>query len=422
MRRSVEAQARLRKLEAESSRGREQPGFGSAERRQPEAGTLPRAATRSIGPSSAPGASAPITRSAVPSAVPTPAPAPLASQQKFHVVPVFYGTDRNQVKQQGRIGYANDRAKRLELGRALISVPLDHKVPNIERPRAWEIPYFGTIQLEKEDPARHFTVREIRTLTKAEMLALVKTRLGSSRSFANQSIVFIHGYNTGFDSALYRTAQISFDLQFDGAAFAYSWPAGGGLSRYNYDRDSAEQAERFLYEFLQMVQNETGSAGINIIAHSMGNQMLLRVLRTLKLRAPAATSRINQIILASPDVDREVFESIANEITGVARGITLYAAANDLALEASRFVAAGRPRAGDVPPDGPVIVKGIDTIDITNVSTAYLALNHSGYAESSELLTDIAQIFRTGTRPWSRRLKAYRPVTLPAGTYWRYVN
>ena len=341
---------------------------------------------------------------------------------RFHIVPVFYGTDRNRVKQEGRVGYANDRAKRLEMGRALVSVPLDHKVPNIERPRAWTIPYIGTIRLEKEDPNKHFTVREIKVLTKAEMLALVKQRLGDSRTYRDQSIVFIHGYNMSFDDALFRTAQISYDLQFDGAAFTYSWPSGGGLASYIYDRDSAQGAERYLYEFLQMVQNETGTQSINIIAHSMGNQMLLQVLRSLKLRAPQAVSKINQIILAAPDVDRDAFEAIAAEITGVAKGITLYASANDRALEASRFVAGNKPRAGDVPEGGPVIVAGIDSIDISELSTGYLALHHSGYAEHTDLLTDIGQIIRTGTRPWSRRLKAFHAVKVPAGTYWRYEN
>jgi esterase/lipase superfamily enzyme len=383
----------------------------------------PASVSRSIRPQSAPRArAAPPAGPAIEAVPPPPAAAAPGPDDRFHIVPVFYGTDRNQVKQEARIGYANDRAKRLEMGRALVSVPLDHKVPNIERPRAWTIPYIGTIQIEKEDPNKHFTVRDIRVLSKAELLALVKERLRASQGFRGQSIVFIHGYNMSFDDALYRTAQISYDLQFDGAAFAYSWPSGGGLASYIYDRDSAQGAERYLYEFLQMVQNETGSESINIIAHSMGNQMLLQVLRSLRLRAPDAMARINQIILAAPDVDRDAFEALAGEITGLGRGITLYAASNDRALDASRLVAGNKPRAGDVPAGGPVIVAGIDTIDITRLSTGYLAMHHSGYAEHSDLITDIGQIIRSGTRPWTGRLKAYRPVSIPSGTYWRYEN
>ncbi|MGE0701381.1 MAG: PAN domain-containing protein, partial [Hyphomicrobiaceae bacterium] len=152
----------------------------SAEAPQPPAppSAQSRPATRGLAPSaSAPSSSAPaIARDVAPAGGAAP------PGDRFHIVPVFYGTDRNQVKQAGRIGYANDRAKRLELGRALVSVPLDHKVPNIERPRAWTIPYIGTIQLEKEDPAKHFTVREIKVLTKQELLDQVKQRLNGSRS------------------------------------------------------------------------------------------------------------------------------------------------------------------------------------------------------------------------------------------------
>ncbi|MGE0767214.1 MAG: alpha/beta hydrolase [Hyphomicrobiaceae bacterium] len=426
-RRAADDAARRAAMEraAELARRQEELGRAAETTARRSIGSARQAPTPS--PSAIPGASRSIRGPAPTAAAPPPgveasrsiAPGPA---DRFHIVPVYYGTDRNRIKQEGRFGYANDRAKRLEMGRALVSVPLDHKVPNIERPRAWTIPYIGTIQIEKEDANKHFTVREIKVLTKAELLELVKQRLGASRTFRDQSIVFIHGYNMSFDDALFRTAQISYDLQFDGAAFAYSWPSGGGLASYIYDRDSAQGAERYLYEFLQMVQNETGSQSINIIAHSMGNQMLLQVLRSLKLRAPQAVSKINQIILAAPDIDRDAFEGIAAEVTGIAKGITLYASANDRALEASRFVAGNKPRAGDVPIGGPVIVSGIDTIDISQLSTGYLALHHSGYAEHSELLTDIGQIIRLGTRPWSQRLKAYRPVTLQAGTYWRYEN
>lgn len=409
-------------------------GISSKER---SAGAAPRVARRAAADDD--DASASVSASA-PAPVTAPPPAPVArsvtrgltaapgsaksdsATEDFHIVPVFYGTNRVQTKGGKRIGYTSDRAKALEMGQALISVPLNHKVPNIERPRAWNVPFWGRVEFESEDPKRHFTVRNIRTLKKQEMLAEIKKRLGASDTFKGQSIVFIHGYNVGFDDALYRTAQISFDLQFDGAAFTYSWPAGGGLASYVYDRDSAQGAEPYLYEFLQMVQNETGTSQINIIAHSMGNQMLLQVLRSLKLRAPGV-SKINQIVLASPDVDRDAFEVLAREVTGLAKGITLYAASNDRALDASRVVAGNKPRAGDVPSQGPVIVEGIDSIDITTLTTGYLALGHSGYAERTELLTDISKLFRTGQRPPERRVPAFKRMTTEAGgVYWRYAK
>ena len=78
------------------------------------------------------------------------------------------------------------------------------------------------------------------------------------------------------------------------------------------------------------------------------------------------------------------------------------------------------PRAGDVPPDGPVVMAGIDTIDITATSTDWIALNHSTYAERAALLDDIALLMRTGERPPEKRLPVLIRQSTPKGDYWRY--
>ena len=72
---------------------------------------------------------------------------------------------------------------------------------------------------------------------------------------------------------IYRTAQIAYDLKFDGAPFVYSWPSGGKVASYTYDRGSAEQAEPHLAEFLNFVIKESGAKSISLIAHSMGNEV-----------------------------------------------------------------------------------------------------------------------------------------------------
>jgi len=347
---------------------------------------------------------------------------PSASPSEWDVVPVFYGTDRKRRDSAKRIAYGSDRARRLEVGRALVTVPKSHQVPNVERPWAIKIPYLDiTLYQEAEDPRRHFTIQEIAALSPEAMLQLVRARLAASNTFKDQALIVVHGYNNGFDDALYRTAQISYDLKYDGAAFLYSWPSGAGITSYTYDRESAQQAEQYLNQFLLMVMNESGAKGVSIIAHSMGNQPLLQVLRDLKRTSPNLP-RINQIILAAPDVDRDAFEYIASQIRDVGQGITMYVSSNDVALGVSRRFAGGIPRAGDVPVDlGPAVVQGVDTIDISDLSTDYLALNHSTYAEKTALLQDIETLLRTGTRPPERRLSALQRVRSAQGDYWRYV-
>src|SRR5215831_11364015 len=355
-----------------------------------------------------------------------PAPAPPASPgaapaSDWAVVPVFFGTDRSRLDRPKRIAYGPSRGHRLEMGRALVTVPKAHQVPNVERPWTIRIPYTSVVLYQQEeDPKKHFTVQELKALSKEDLLALIRDRLSLSKNFENQALVFVHGYNNAFDDALFRTAQIAYDLNYDGASFLYSWPSGAGISGYPYDRESAQQAEPYLKQFLEMVLNETGAKSVSIIAHSMGNQLLLQVLRSLD-RSNPEVARINQIILAAPDVDRDSFEFLATQIRGVGHGITMYASSNDLALGISRRFAGGVPRAGDVPAGlGPIVVGGVDTIDVSALSTEYLSLNHSSYAEKTGLLKDIELILRTGTRPPEIRLPLLERVTGGEGIYWRY--
>jgi esterase/lipase superfamily enzyme len=351
-----------------------------------------------------------------------PDPVPAAERPKWDVVPVFYGTDRNSDATPQRADYGSGRAKRLELGRALVTVPKSHEVPKVERPWVYRLPFTQIVLFrEREDPARHFTMKEVKALSREEFLKFVRERLALSRDYKDHALVFVHGFNNSFDSAVYRTAQIAYDLQFDGAPFMYSWPSKGelGLQDYSYDRESTGQAEPYLKQFLQLVTAESGAKSVSVIAHSMGNQLLLQVLRDLKRSTPDGVV-LSQVILAAPDVDRDGFEFLAKEIAGVSRGVTMLAASNDRALEVSRRFWGGVPRAGDVPTEGPVVIDGMDTIDVTSVSTEVFSLNHSGYAEKQTLLNDIRLLIQTGERPPEKRIPILARITTPKGAYWRY--
>lgn len=349
-----------------------------------------------------------------------PGTAVVDEKSDWDVVPVFFGTDRARATDPKRIAYGSDRGRKLELGRALITVPKSHEVPNIERPWAIKVPYFDVKLYEQaEDPKKHFTMKEIQALTKDQFLAFVRERLATSSRYKDHAVIFVHGYNTAFDSAIYRTAQMAYDLKFDGAPFLYSWPSGATFESYTYDRESAGQSQPFMREFLDLVVKETGAKSVSIIAHSMGNQPVLQILRDLRYTKPEGV-QISQIILAAPDVDRDNFENIAKEIKGMASGMTLYAAGNDRALNVSKRFNGGVPRAGDVPATGPLVLAGIDTIDVTSAGMEGLYLNHSGYAENEALLADIALIIQTGERPPDKRFPILQKVQTGSGEYWKY--
>lgn len=352
-----------------------------------------------------------------------PPPAAAAPENtEWDVMPVFYGTDRAKLESAKRLDYDSARGKRLQLGHALVTVPKSHEVPNIERPWVYHLPFTQiVIWQEAEDPNKHFTIKDIREMGREEFLELVRKRLSESEEYKDHAFVFVHGFNTSFEFALFRTAQMAYDLKFDGAPFLYSWPSKGqlGVQDYSYDRESAGAAEPYFRQFLELVARETGAKSVSVIAHSMGNQLLLPVLRDLRRSAPEGV-QISQVILAAPDVDRDSFEFLASEIQGISGGVTLFAASNDRALTASRQFWGGVPRAGDVPADGPTVVPGIDTIDVTAINTELFSLNHSGYAEKSVLLNDIQLLLQTGVRPPEKRLPILERITTAKGPFWRY--
>ena len=406
---------------------------GAAQARKLQAAPKPPAAVTMARPSAAPpplsGGAAPPDAAkappppmaAAPSAPPVAAASKAEEQKDWDVVPVFYGTDRAVEPNAQRLMFGSDRGRRLQLGQAFVTVPKGHQVPQVERPWAVKIPYFDvTLYEQKEDPKQHFTIKEIKALTKEQLLALVKERLKPSQRFKDHAIVFVHGYNTSFDNAIYRTAQIAYDLEFDGAAFLYSWPSGGGVASYTYDRESAQASEPYLRQFLDMVVKETGAKSVSIIAHSMGNQPVMDVLRDMKSAAPPGVT-ISQVILAAPDVDADNFTNLAQAIKGFAKGVTLYASSNDRALLVSRNFW-GNYRAGDVPTGGPLVLPGIDTIDVTDASTDAFAINHSGYAQNNKLLQDIGKLVLNGLRPPDLRLPNLKKVATDKGDYWRYVK
>ena len=392
----------------------------------------------------------------VPPPPPSPArgrPAPVADKtEDFDVVPVFWGTDRkvpygsarpaliSQLKQPapapgttgsivtGSIDKGGlpgaERGDRLIVGRSMVTVPrVAREKGAILRPRQYALLNI-TFYSEDEDPRRHFTVGSFEPLDPLTFARLGNEHLAKASRNPGQAFIFVHGYNTSFPDALYRTAQLAYDLEFDGVPYLYSWPSKAEIGGYEYDGDSADRARRYFLDFLKLVARDTRATRIHLIAHSLGTRPLLEALKSAGPPAAIAKRlRIDQLILAAPDIDRDLFVEIARSIKGVSRGTTLYAANNDKALLASRKLHGDIPRAGDVPPPGPIVVAGIDTIDISAAGTdSFLSLNHNTYVEGGHVLADVRALLREGVRPPDKRFPAYRAMPSASGTWWRYVK
>jgi esterase/lipase superfamily enzyme len=342
--------------------------------------------------------------------------------EDYWVQKVLFGTDRN-VETTDVVGpkFGHDRARRLALGMVEVTIPKNaHERGQVERPGMIKIPLVDiVIWRGKEDVEKHFTVLGSRLLSPENFSAMAADIAFSSERYRNTAFVYIHGFNTSFDAAMFRAAQLAHDLDFDGPAFAYSWPSVGALADYTTDMDSAEIAVKYLDEFLDIVFQTEGVEKVHLLAHSMGNAALAELLTRSGTKLSDRGKAIDQMVLAAPDLDAQKFEEIAEHFTKAAQGVTLYASGTDRALLLSQSLRSGHIRLGDVGPGGPVVVDGMDSIDITSVGTELFSTNHNTYASYPALVDDLGKLFLSGQRPPTARAPEIMKVSGQSGVYWR---
>jgi esterase/lipase superfamily enzyme/HEAT repeat protein len=315
----------------------------------------------------------------------------------------WYGSHRlSQLSWQTSVAYTTEYADRIEFGKCQVSIPPNHQ------PGVLETPAFLKMEVEY-DPERHVVLTGVRNLSQdAFFEGLEELQADKGRNL----LVFIHGYNVSFEDAARRTAQMAFDLRFEGAPVFYSWPSQANWYGYGTDQDSIQLSVKHIKRFLTALAERSHAQTINLVAHSMGNVGLTQALK--EMDDSVGEPLFNQVILAAPDIDATVFkERIAPFIVSKARRMTLYTSRSDLALIASRYFNQG-PRLGD---SGPAVVvyDGIETIDATAVDCSLLG--HSYYGSNVSVLADVANLLRNqpiDQRPYLRRVDS------GASPYWSF--
>jgi esterase/lipase superfamily enzyme len=345
-------------------------------------------------PSPGPPRDRPIVHSEPP---PTAGPPPAASPN-YALVRVFYGTNRAPVAASGPEGRFGTSPGPLSYGEVVVSVPKVHQLGVIERPGLITGLFFSP------DPRKHFTIRRITGLSRAQLLEAVAAQAARAGGPGKRlALVFVHGFNVGFDDAAFRTAQMSYDIGFKGAPLFYSWPSHHSLLRYREDGQRIEASRPLIKRFLSEVIVGSRADRVVIVAHSMGTRGTVRALAELSREHPEQTAKVAALILAAPDIQARAFrDEIAPRLRAMAAATTLYASSEDKALHVSRDVngafALGDTRAGISR------FEGMDSIDATRAGTDFLG--HSAYGDSPALLKDIGSIIAgapPARRPWLRR-------------------
>jgi esterase/lipase superfamily enzyme len=248
---------------------------------------------------------------------------------------VFVASNRQEAAQgapnlfQTRFGGVRD--PQLRFARLTLSIPPVHQPGQIEWPGE-----------DRPDPARHFVVtQETRFDRQQAFLAALDDEAG------HDVVVFVHGFNVNNAEATYRLAQIAHDFDARGPVIAYSWPSAGSPRGYAYDRDSVIFSRDGLEDLLVALTDK--GQRVLVVAHSMGSQLVMEVLRQLAISGQGhVLSRLNGVALISPDIDEDVFRQQATRITSFPQPFMLIVSSRDRALGLSAFLTGKPARLGSI--------------------------------------------------------------------------
>ncbi len=308
----------------------------------------------------------------------------------FSEVEVFYATDRARSGESDPNEFYGYGRSDLEYGIVTVSIPNEHVPGAIERPSIWRLE-FGA------NPAKHVMVRKVDPLENDDYFNRMQARVKDSAR--KEAFVFVHGFNTRFDAAARRAAQLAYDMNYSGVPVLYSWPSAGKTFRYVADTAVVRLSGRRLAVFLEELKARSGAETIHIVAHSMGNRALTDALELLAMKTNAAqldTPPFGQLFFAAPDVDADLFREMLKTIKPMGERMTLYASEEDWALTASRKLHGNAPRAGQA---GDTILSDqrFDTVDMTTLGEDMLA--HTYFANDSSALADIVSLIWANPEP-----------------------
>lgn len=298
-------------------------------------------------------------------------------------VDMLVATTRKRDKNPA-VFYSGERDSGIHLDNIVISIPPDksRQVGQIQWPGG-----------SKPDPARNFVTEKAAPLSESEAMPWFKrTSRGNKRV-----VVFVHGFNNTYASAVYRFAQLMHDARIDAAPVLFTWPSRGNMLDYVYDRESTIYSRYGLGELLTAVTESSDVSDVTVIAHSMGTWLTMEALRDMAMRNGRVSPKIHTVVLASPDIDIDVFQRQITEMGDKRPRFTIFSSRNDVALRVSGWIAGDVQRLGtaDISRYHDTFSKqGITVVDASDASQSD-PLGHNAFAENADILKSLGNTFLT---------------------------
>jgi len=215
-----------------------------------------------------------------------------------------------------------------------ITIPPEHQPGEVE------------FSATNPDPTTSFTVAQSRGLSSlAGFGRTVRRESGPLDRPIDSAVVYVHGFNTSMEYAVYRHAQIAHDYGLQGPQVTFAWPSIERTLGYVRDKDSILIARDHLEELLVELTRE--NQNVFVFGHSMGTQLVVETLRQLSVTGQQnVLRRIGGVILVSPDIDLDLFESQHERIHPLPNPFVVMTSESDYALRFSSLLTAQPERLG----------------------------------------------------------------------------
>lgn len=297
---------------------------------------------------------------------------------------VLVATTRARDERSGVL-FGGERSTSVDFATASISVPPGHAKGQIEWPKQGA-----------GDPRTEFVARAFDYLDgEKAFVAALDRELAGRPPAQRRVLVFIHGYNTMFAEGLYRFVQIIDDAGTPSVAVHFSWASRGKVAGYVYDNNSATAARDGLERTLRLI-GASKAERVDILAHSMGNWVTVEALRQIRISGDLPNARkVGSIVLASPDIDIDVFKSQMRRIGKPLRPFFVIISKDDRALRLSSVLAGDKDRLGAYKNEEELAALGAVVIDLSDVKTEDSS-HHSKFAEIAEVGPRLRQVLEKG--------------------------
>lgn len=298
------------------------------------------------------------------------------TSQNASQVDVLVATTRKSSPTPGVL-FSGERGKEPQLTEITVSIP-----PDANR-------QIGQVQWPSKLPAnpkKEFATLSVKDLPVDRARQWVHSHLPKSR----RVLIFVHGFNNRYEDAVYRFAQIVHDSGADVAPLLFTWPSRGSIFAYNYDKESANYSRDALETMLRSASEDPAISEVTVMAHSMGSWLTMEALRQMAIRDGRVEPKIKNVILASPDLDVDVFGRQLAELGPKRPKITLFVSQDDRALAISKRISGNVDRLGQIDPRqepyrSELEKAGITVLDLTALQVGD-QLNHGKFAESPEVV------------------------------------